>query len=371
MRQAWLRKVENLAIIPCTEGVTALFRSTLNILNLRRKVSEWKSGNGVQTAQVKELTEDEWTALRANIPAPEADAGASDGGQAVNRAVVRRTALQTIVELLPTLTPGELHNVLFKTALLIRPAVECRETALLDCKERMQKILRERPVAEWGDALSSFVQAAILDAEDRVVGFRSPDPCRSGLMLLFTHPPPDWGYKATRRHALDPPVRVVDVRKVSFHSLGIDEPLHFPAKPPIYAGRAFTVMVQLQDSIGDWSPTMAVLWNNFAENPVWKSSVNVDFALWSSSHDRWCYRAASASIYSYQATQPMLSSSPKATKYLESYYDSKEYDQDLERQKAAKTEHRAPSGYQFCIEDVDAEVLHELERRKRRRLELD
>ena len=64
MRQAWLRKVENLAIIPCTEGVTALFRSTLNILNLRRKVSEWKSGNGVQTAQVKELRRFEQTFQR-------------------------------------------------------------------------------------------------------------------------------------------------------------------------------------------------------------------------------------------------------------------------------------------------------------------
>ena len=58
-------------------------------------------------------------------------------------------------------------------------------------------------------------------------------------------------------------------------------------------------------------------------------------------------------------------SSPKASKYLESYYDSMEYDKDLERQKDAEKKHRAQSCYQFCIEDVDPEVLYELERRKR------
>ena len=47
---------------------------------------------------------------------------------------------------------------------------------------------------------------------------------------------------------------------------------------------------------------------------------------------------------------------------------------ELERRKrheAAEAERRTQSRYQYCIEDMDPEVLHELERRKRRRLELE
>ena len=40
--QTWVRKVDDLMVVSSDEGVTALFRSTLSLPNLRRKVSEWK-----------------------------------------------------------------------------------------------------------------------------------------------------------------------------------------------------------------------------------------------------------------------------------------------------------------------------------------
>ena len=55
-----------------------------------------------------------------------------------------------------------------------RPVVQCRETALLDCKERIQKILRERPVAEWGEALSGFVRATLSEAGEQAGGIQLP-----------------------------------------------------------------------------------------------------------------------------------------------------------------------------------------------------
>ena len=151
VRQSWLRKVQGLKIIPAMSGSEAFFRSNLSIFALRTKVSIWKKSHAVETAQVLQLEEDEWQALRAaglEPPAPEI-------GQ-----VVRRSPMQSVMELLPALIRGERQCVLFKLAVMNRPAVESRELALLDIKQQMQQILRERPLAEWGEALTPCVHSA-------------------------------------------------------------------------------------------------------------------------------------------------------------------------------------------------------------------
>ena len=79
------------------------------------------------------------------------------------------------MELLPALTRGERQCVLFKLACMDCPAVESRELALLATKQQMQQILRERPLAEWGEALAPFVQSALLEAGERPVAFKHPD----------------------------------------------------------------------------------------------------------------------------------------------------------------------------------------------------
>ncbi len=292
LRQTWLRKVSELQVLPTDTGAIALFRSVLPLQGLRVKVSIWKKANAVEHAQVQELEEDEWLARRsAPVPAP------------TSQGVVRRSPMQAVMELLPAMTPGERHCVLFKLATMGRPAVECREAALLDCKQRMQKIIRERPLAAWGEALAPFVHAAVQEAGDKPTCFKGPDACLSGLRLLYVHPPQDWGYRQTRRPELDPPVRVVDIRKVSFHSLRVDEPQSFPATPPPNAGRAFSVWIQLQDVNGEWSAAISVPWHSFCENPSWKASVDLDITLWASSHERWCYTATPRSIYSFTEWQ--------------------------------------------------------------------
>ena len=188
MRQSWLRKVQELKITPGISGSEAFFRSNLSIFVLRTKVSMWKKINAIETAQVLKLEEDEWQALRAvEIEPPPSETGP----------IARRSPMQAVMELLPALTHGERHCVLFKLAAMNGPAVESRELALLATKQAMQQVLRERPLSEWGEALAPFVHSALLDAGDRRVAFKYPDACTSGLMLLIAHPPHDWG---TRRH---------------------------------------------------------------------------------------------------------------------------------------------------------------------------
>ena len=77
--------------------------------------------------------------------------------------LVRRSPLQAALELLPAMTRAERHCLLVKLLAMDLPPVS-PETRLLDTKECMQKILRERPLAAWGEALAPFVAAALADA---------------------------------------------------------------------------------------------------------------------------------------------------------------------------------------------------------------
>ncbi len=75
MRAAWVKKVQDLLVVPGDEGVTVFFRSPLTLLNIRRKACEQKKG-----AIVTLFEEEEWVSLRAA-------AGISTTGQLRNYAI--------------------------------------------------------------------------------------------------------------------------------------------------------------------------------------------------------------------------------------------------------------------------------------------
>ena len=66
--------------------------------------------------------------------------------------VARRTGFNAVLDLLPSLSRGELLNVAFRVAGLTGPLIEAPQELLLQTKARMQQVLRDRPLAEWGEA---------------------------------------------------------------------------------------------------------------------------------------------------------------------------------------------------------------------------
>mgnify|MGYP003317958046 CR=1 FL=1 len=80
--------------------------------------------------------------------------------------MARRTGFHAVLHLLPSLSRGELLNVAFRVAGLTGPLIEAPQELLLQTKARMQQVLRDRPLAEWGEALAPFV------AEAKWQGFR-------------------------------------------------------------------------------------------------------------------------------------------------------------------------------------------------------
>ena len=70
--------------------------------------------------------------------------------------MARRTGFHAVLDLLPTLSRGELLNVAFRVAGLTGPLIEAPQELLLQTKARMQQVLHDRPLAEWGEALAPF-----------------------------------------------------------------------------------------------------------------------------------------------------------------------------------------------------------------------
>ena len=113
--------------------------------------------------------------------------------------MARRTGFHAVLDLLPTLSRGELLNVGFRIAGLTGPLIEAPQELLLQTKARMQQVLRDRPLAEWGEALAPFV------AEAKRQGFSgsAEGPVAEGLDVLFNFPRD--GFTKTRDPRLDPP----------------------------------------------------------------------------------------------------------------------------------------------------------------------
>ena len=115
-----------------------------------------------------------------------------------------------MLDLLPTLSRGELLNVAFRVAGLTGPLIEAPQELLLQTKARMQQVLRDQPLDKWGEALAPFV------AEARRQGFLGAGghPVYEGLKVPFAFPHD--GFTRTRDPRLDPPVRVTGVFKKRF-----------------------------------------------------------------------------------------------------------------------------------------------------------
>ena len=117
----------------------------------------------------------------------------------------RAARASRVLDLLPTLSRGELLNVAFRVAGLTGPLIEAPQELLLQTKARMQQVLRDRPLAEWGEALAPFVAEA---KRQGCLG-AGGHPVYEGLKVLFNFPQD--GFTKTRDPRLDPPVRVTGV----------------------------------------------------------------------------------------------------------------------------------------------------------------
>ena len=156
--------------------------------------------------------------------------------------MARRTGFNAVLDLLPTLSRGELLNAAFRVAGLTGPLIEAPQELLLQTKARMQQVLRDRPLAEWGEALAPFV------AEAKRQGFSgfAGGPVAEGLGVLFNFPKD--GFTETRDPRLDPPVRVTGVCKARF---GLPSwPERWPEKPPQDWERFFLVDLAVKDAAG-------------------------------------------------------------------------------------------------------------------------
>ena len=82
----------------------------------------------------------------------------------------------------------------------------------------------------------------------------------------------------------------------------------------------------------------------------------MDFSIWSSSRERWCYCAVPRSIYKFVEEQQKLHTRKRErSPDLERCYASGQCDRDPEMQEQAEKQARV--GNKFCIEDVDPEVM--------------
>ena len=149
--------------------------------------------------------------------------------------MARRTGFHAVLDLLPTLSRGELLNVAFRVAGLTGPLIEAPQELLLQTKARMQQVLRDRPLAEWGEALAPFVPEA---KQQGFWGAGDDHPVYEGLCVLFAFPSD--GFTKTRDPRLDPPVRVTGVYTMRFGCTP-SWPERWPEKPPKDWERFFLV----------------------------------------------------------------------------------------------------------------------------------
>ena len=158
------------------------------------------------------------------------------GEAAAPGVVAHRTGFHAVPDLLPSLSRGELLNVAFRAAGLTCPLIEAPQELLLQTKARMQQVLRDRPLAEWGEALAPFV------AEAKRQRFRGGgSPVAEGLHVLFNFPQD--GFTKTRDPRLDPPVRVTGVNKRP--SRLPSWPERWPKKPPHDWERFFLSLIHI------------------------------------------------------------------------------------------------------------------------------
>ena len=192
--------------------------------------------------------------------------------------LARRTGFHAVLELLPSLSRGELLNVAFRVAGLTGPLIDAPQELLLQTKARMQQVLRDRPLAEWGEALAPFV------AEARRQGFHGDgSPVADGLRVLFAFPRA--GLTKTRDPRLDPHVRVTDVFGERF---GLSRwPERWPEKPPQDWERFFLVDLAVKDAAGAEFIEVRLPHKRFAENRGWAKALDWSVTQFCASKALW------------------------------------------------------------------------------------
>ena len=295
-RVAFVKKLGKRAQLRAVDGQIHMFlRAPQTIQQMRTAVSGKLKAQGYD-ARVSQVSAEEFARQLAAADhaavTPEAcpDEGAAPGAPSTTTGTVaRRTPLQALLDLLPSLSRLERNAVLFKIVATDAALIDCREQALLKTKEEMAKIVLEHTIAEWGGMLAPFVQEA--HRQDPKMG-RHRDATLDGLGLLLGYPPHSRGYKRTRGTALDPPIRVLDVRKRLFPAPP-SEPERFPAAPPPDAAAYFLVDIVVKDHLDAESPVLTIPYTHFAENASWKASFHgggpADAKLWASTVARWRY----------------------------------------------------------------------------------
>ena len=309
-RVAFVRKLGERAQLRASDGQLYMFlQAPQTLQQMRMAVSGKLNALGFQ-ARICQVSEEDFaqqlvaashtsgTPGTSSLPS---DSSASAAASAAMGTMARRTSLQTVMDLLPTLSRFERSTVLFKIVALDVPPVETWEQKLVKTKEDMAKIVRDHPIGEWGEQLAPFVQEANRQDPQRP---KCPwDATLDGLHLLLGYPSHDCGFKRTRNTSLDPPIRVVNVFKKPFPVLSMPE--RFPAAPPPNVATHFIVELVVKDLHGDESPRMRISCANFAENASWKASFHgggpEDAKLWASTQARWLY--GFASIYDFAAVE--------------------------------------------------------------------
>ena len=196
--------------------------------------------------------------------------------------MVRRTGFHAVLDLLPSLSRGELLNAAFRVAGLTGPLIEAPQELLLQTKARMQQVLRDRPLAEWGEALAPFVAEA---KQQGFLGAAGGHPVAEGLYVLFNFPKD--GFTKTRDPRLDPPVRVPGVLERRF-GLSPSCPERWPEKPPQDWERFFYVDIAVKDAAGA-EFDVRVPYKRVAENRDWAKALDLNVTQFCASKALWYY----------------------------------------------------------------------------------
>ena len=197
-----MRKVDDLMVVSSDEGVTALFRSTLSLLNLRRKVSEWKGRSAMRIARVTEMEQNEWLALRAAPPpagpsaeAVPAAAASSAAGAPPNLMLAKRTTVADIKELAVGLTQAECHSLaVYFTLYGVEPVQDGGVATILEVKRRAA-VAFGSPTESWVSEMQKHSPASFSPPE-AIMRCDCRCGCTNMAQSMFVCGPRIGGYQA-------------------------------------------------------------------------------------------------------------------------------------------------------------------------------
>ena len=155
---SFLKKLGERAQFRAVGGALYVYiRAAQTLPQMRSQVSGKLNPLGF-TARVSEVTEEELAQriVTADHEVEVLDAIIGPAPAQAQPIVAHSTSLRMVMDLLPLLSRGDRHNVLFKLVLMDAPPVTCLQQTLLRVKEEMATIVLECPLAEWGIKLAPY-----------------------------------------------------------------------------------------------------------------------------------------------------------------------------------------------------------------------